>query len=155
MVYTSDQLHRANDGFYYGERGEWLVAYVMTRDSDPLDESNFRAIQDYLECANLETAIETSGHWAVGTIYHLLVPDSDESREILRDVTERLADYPVLDEGLYSEMEQDRVAQYWDSCGTWERLRLCKDCDESIFAARALSHELLERAPGVWDALRQ
>ena len=111
--------------------GDYVILSVH-RDSDCLDRSNWiraceilgaedynaehphygRTADDYPDRPNVYTF--RAGHWAVGWVEYLLVrydaPDSvlTEAREIVCS----LADYPVLDESHYSDMEHDEMADY-------------------------------------------
>jgi hypothetical protein len=49
--------------------------------------------------------VESFGHWAVGWIEYLTVPISAVSVSILEELTERVEDYPVLDDDDFSEEE--------------------------------------------------
>lgn len=104
--------HRQSNGAYFGDFPDWLVAYAIHRDSDALERSNFEELKERFLAVSPENeqwAIETSGHWLVGHIEHVIVaPDSDCER-IALEAKEDLEDYPILNEERYGEMEYAEV----------------------------------------------
>lgn len=98
---------------YWGERGEWLIVAGRSRDSEHIEESNFAAILAELGGESDTVAIERENHWAVGWVETLLVDPADTAMvERASALLERLADYPVLDEGDLSRREYDA---FWES----------------------------------------
>jgi len=87
----------------------WLVCPVnKTRDSDALDRSNFDKIERLLvdnDPNETEHTIASFNHWACGWFYLILVNPSSKSEEIVNNAIERLENYPILDEDLFSEYE--------------------------------------------------
>lgn len=146
---TLEEAHSV-DAAYYGDRPEWLIAYRITRDAAILDLANWEAMQTRLGDAP-EWTIERSGHWLVGWIDSLVVkPDSDAHR-LAEAMLEELADYPVLDDELFSDMETDATEKLWERMSLRERVDALKERGESIFAARCNAQALWDRAPLTYE----
>jgi hypothetical protein len=97
---------------YWGERGEWLVCTGRHRDSDALEESNFRVLLKRLGDESDTVAIERESHWAVGWVEHLLISPADAERvAIVETARDDLEQYPVLDDEDFSIVEHDR---FWE-----------------------------------------
>lgn len=83
------------------------VPVSRTRDSGPLDESNFEEAVRLLGGESDTVQIRRFGHWACGWYELLLVDPSDAAAvRIGGDIERRLEDYPVLNEEDYSTEEQ-------------------------------------------------
>ena len=82
----------------------------QSRDSDPLEESNYRVIfADLRERFGGAVADVRMGHWAVG--WHEAIIFDSSRADVVSAVLEwsrALADYPVADESDYSELEFER-----------------------------------------------
>lgn len=104
------------DGAYFGDRGDWFVAYAVHRDSDALERSNFRVLKRDLEARDPTgeaVAVERARHWAVGWIDYLLVdPACTPLVEQAAEWRRRLTDYPVADEMDWSELEYEELVEY-------------------------------------------
>lgn len=129
------------------------------RDSDALSRSNWQvACQQLAEAAGIDEvpfldggwgdpADDTppvyqwrAGHWAVGWVEYLMVrPDaSQEVIDAAEEIVSALADYPVLDESHWSELEWTEMCDYWARMSVRERAQVIKDsgAEVSLFAAR-------------------
>jgi hypothetical protein len=97
------------------DRQDWLVLGVMrTRDSGPLDESNFASALKSLGGESDTIEVHRFGHWGPGWFEIILLHPSRE-----RDGDEiegALADYPVLDDSDHSEREQEAANETWRHC---------------------------------------
>lgn len=113
-------LHQPSDFGWFG-RPEmfktWgLCGPSMTRDSSPLDESNFEVIcKDLEERFPDETERVHMSHWAVGWIDTLAVHVIEDGKptpafEALIEWRERLDEYPVADDDDYAEREAEYEA---------------------------------------------
>lgn len=128
-----------------------IVVVTRTRDSDALDRSNWQAARERLaKAAGLDTIPADdsaqpvydwrASHWACGWIEYLMVrPDAPEA--VLAEaqaIADELADYPILDEDAFSELEWQECADYWASLPVRERAdmirRYCPGV--SVFTAR-------------------
>lgn len=113
------------EGFYSSGVGR-------SRDSDALERSNFEAMLQLLEFVEEETpddcptcedgkeytrVIVRESHWAVGWVEWIAIHESDTAGlEIADNAAGRLADYPILDEALYWDLEWEDCRQVWEGC---------------------------------------
>lgn len=95
---------------YYG------AGVGQSRDSGALERANFQAMQNALKgCKGWQVVRE--GHWAVGWVEWIAI--SPRARKALAIADKLMAgyeDYPCLDEGLYSQIEDEDAAAIWESC---------------------------------------
>lgn len=94
------------------DRALWLVTPIShgTRDEDTLADSNYAVAEKQLTEASSFGEVGTRDDaWPGGVIETLLVraDDAPALRE-LQSIIRALADYPVLDESHYSELEYER-----------------------------------------------
>lgn len=128
-------------GAFLPDQSAWLVAPVgLNRDSDALEESNFHSALAVLGGESDTVQIHRFGHWACGWFEIIIIDPADAARVAEAEAIEpALADYPVINEGDWSEREWTRAADYWRSIGVRERVdwikRYCRK-SASIFAAR-------------------
>lgn len=149
-----------------------FIAATVHRDSNALDRANYDAIRAALVDKYYETMgaaadpgldddeestlIEWhAGHYAVGWIDTLCV-NVDAPREVLDllvEIHEGLADYPVVDEDLLFEYEHEEACDYWTNCCLAERYELVKGVPGvSVFAIR---HDEMPHYNGtVYDNVR-
>jgi hypothetical protein len=126
--------------------GDYLIL-SRHRDSDLLAESNWATA-----CASLGAIDHDSGDlptrpsvytfragsWAVGWIEYLLVrPDApaatlQEAGEIICT----LADYPILSDAHFSELEYRAASDIWQKSSITDRVRYLRQAGLRIFAAR-------------------
>ena len=92
----------------------WSVIYTHNRDSGLLDQSNASVIQAALKPFTVgddpDVVMESHSHWAVGHVdgFSLRVfrdGEITEAFKVYHKLTERMADYPILDEMDYSNRE--------------------------------------------------
>lgn len=141
--------------FLDDERQDWLVLGVaQTRDSDVLARCNFLVVSEILDDVDpdgVDHEIHRFGHWGPGWYEIIIVrPDSQAYREAV-DIEAALADYPVLCDSRYSEMELEEAREYWSSSCIRQRVRMISEhnngrngycgyfgCSDklSVFAAR-------------------
>ena len=95
---------------------EWAIFYTHHRDSDLLDQSNAEVIAEAMEKFTKgddpDVVFESHFHWAVGHVDGFSVRVYRRGRitkafRTWHQLQERLADYPVLDEGDYSAREYE------------------------------------------------
>lgn len=93
---------------------DWLVCpCTRNRDSGCLDNANFQATLNILGGESDTVEVHRFGHWACGWFEIVLL--SPERAEDLDSVTP--SDYPVLDDHLLSELENEEQLQCWPSYG--------------------------------------
>ena len=139
----------------------WFVGLGRTRDSDTLTRSNFevflKALRELPEvlvddtdnaAASYRTEREDwsevnsvfivpESHWACGWVDWIAIHPSNEAAIKLADeMLCAISDYPVLDEGHWSELETNEINEWWSKEPVRYRVEICRDCGESIFAAR-------------------
>ena len=93
---------------------DWAIIYTHNRDSRLLDQSNAavinKAMMSFSEGEDPDVVMESHSHWACGHIdgFSLRVFRNGEITEAFRkyhELSERIAEYPILDESDYSERE--------------------------------------------------
>jgi hypothetical protein len=94
----------------------WAIMYTHHRDSGLIDQSNAsvieKALQPFTEDDDPDVVFESHSHWAVGHIDGFSIQvyrngEITEAYRMYRDLQERIADYPVLDEDDYGQREFD------------------------------------------------
>lgn len=114
---------------------QWPDYYVFlgrNRDSSALDRANFdaglKAIGGELADKDKEdpnddgsalslVRIVRENHWAVGWVEWIAIHESAvEQLRIADDIATRLEDYPVVNEDLWSQYEQEEADLVWRDC---------------------------------------
>jgi hypothetical protein len=126
MKTLSQNTRAVGSSAYWGEHGEWFIAYAMHRESDCLTRSNFRCIEKQLRAlpAVKERAgddspiqIERFSHWAVGWCDYLIIhPECKPAIELADAIIESLDGYPVVNEDDWSELESEEAQTVWRDC---------------------------------------
>ena len=76
---------------------------------------------------DVNTVVRES-HWAAGWVEWIAIhQDDDEALEIADEVQARLADYPVISEDHWSELEWNEAADYWDGMSPREKVQTAMD----------------------------
>jgi hypothetical protein len=101
----------------------------QSRDSDAIERSNFATMLKDLGGESEVVTVVRESHWAVGWVEWIAIeadgtPESDKALQTADKNKGRLADYPVLDEGHWSELEWTEAADYWESLSPRERVRM-------------------------------
>ena len=126
-------------GYMLDDQQDWYVVPVSrTRDSDVLAESNFNAAIEILggERQNI-MEIHRFGHWGPGWFEIIIVnPRAGKTMKKAMSIETALADYPVLDDEDYHEREWDEMTEIWMQMRLPERIEICCETGNSIFAAR-------------------
>jgi hypothetical protein len=119
---------------------DWTIVYTHHRDSGLLDQSNAdviaEAMRSFSEGDDPDVVFESHHHWAVGHVdgFSIRVFEDGEITEAFRtyhELSERIADYPILDKQDYSEREYEatlenitnaawRLERNHDLPGGWE-----------------------------------
>lgn len=149
-------MGRPRDFSYWGDDDTfrtWALGPVVeTRDSDCLQRSNAAAIKAALAPFTDSWRVERCSHWAVGWVDHLsfrVFPgeppawatddtpgdcepgEVDEVIRVLVELSDRMEDYPALDESGWSELENEECWRFWSG----EFGRLLKDGNEETLQA--------------------
>lgn len=105
--------HRARD---ISSPDDWAIVSTHHRDSGLLDQSNAavieEALQPFTKGRNPDVVAEHHHHWAVGHVVGYSIRVFKRGRitkafRVYHALTERMADYPVLDEEDYSRRQYD------------------------------------------------
>ena len=99
------------------ERSKWFVMPVSrTRDSGPLDNSNFDCFLAGLGGESETVEVHRFGHWGPGWYEIILVsPDDEKALKEAYDMIRSLEHYPVLDDEDYSSREWDDFEESWNN----------------------------------------
>lgn len=106
-------------------REHWYVAPAsQTRDSGALNRVNFAAAVKLLGGESETVEVHRFGHWGPGWFEILLVNPADETAvKALQELTDRLENYPVLDEEELSSVEYDEAVSGWHNWGADDTAR--------------------------------
>lgn len=135
-----------------------------SRDSDPLERANFRAMLNALgfdesentpvngpfdKNYNVTRMIIRETHWAVGWVEWIAIHESDTAGlEIADRIAEELQDYPIIDESLHSEIEEEDCFEVWDNCfNKKERIEYLRD---NAYIIKGHFRELSKAVNGDW-----
>lgn len=103
---------------YLGEtwEGYYSAGIGQARDSDALGRANFQAMRNELkDCEGWQVVRE--GHWACGWVEWIAIEATAvRALEIASAIMERYADYPVIDEDLFSQVEDEECNTVWSEC---------------------------------------
>lgn len=124
---------------YFG--AEWSDYYSagvgQSRDSSSLERSNFICMLQELGGESETVIVVRESHWAVGWVEWIAIHESDgRALAIADEIASNLADYPVIDEDHWSNLEYDEICSYWAQMSVRERAEYCARAGLSIFAAR-------------------
>lgn len=119
-------------GICLPDRQNWLVAPVsQTRDSGPLDKSNFETALEMLGGESDTIEVHRFGHWGPGWFEIVLInPEAKELVKIGDEIEGSLENYPVLDESHYSRLEHEEYIKSWDF---WGRKEYCRGIRARLF----------------------
>ena len=111
-------------GAFLDDRQDWLVLGLMqTRDSGPLDKSNFAAALAILGGEGDECEVHRFGHWGPGWFEVIIVKPGTDVFDKAEDIERSLADYPVLDEEDHSSREWDEFCSDWNDYACRDMVR--------------------------------
>jgi hypothetical protein len=104
---------------YFGAK--WPEYYSsgvgQSRDSDSLERSNFTCMLRALGDESETIIVVRENHWAVGWAAWIAIHESDSrALAIADDIVAGLQDYPVIDEGHWSEVEHEDAQETWTNC---------------------------------------
>lgn len=123
-------------GAFLPDRQDWIVCPVIqTRDSGPLDRSNFRVVLADLGGESETVEVHRFGHWGPGW-YEIIIVHPDLADKV-EEWEAALSDYPVASDDDYSELEYEEASEYWARMSARDRLDAIKRSGArcSIFAA--------------------
>lgn len=123
---------------FVGQAPQGYCIYSQNRDSSILECTNFTVILEELGGENEHVEIVRHGHWACGWIEYIIV-DKQAPDSLLNtcvDILRALCNYPVMSDDRYSDAQYEAIYEHWDNLIMRDRIDLCVQCGESIFAAR-------------------
>jgi hypothetical protein len=104
---------------YFGETWpDYFSAGVgQSRDSDALERSNFRSMLKAIGGESETVIVVREGHWAVGWVEWIAIHESDtKALATASEIKDALADYPVINESDWGELEDEDAQQVWRDC---------------------------------------
>ena len=137
-------------GLGLSDQQNWLVAPVSkTRDSEAIERANFDATLRELGDESETIQVHRFGHWGPGWFEIILIDPADEARvKIAQEIEDALSDYPVVDDSLWSEYENEDCEQTWAHCyDASERLKYFR---EHSYTASSLTDLLKAIRGGDW-----
>lgn len=110
---------------YYGETYEdYYVGPGQHRDSEVLDRANFIAALEMLGGEHdPDVIVARAGHWGVGWVESILVHKDSDKVPVLEEIEKKIADYPVLDDDLYSKMQYEEFEESYESWAKDEAIK--------------------------------
>lgn len=99
----------------------YCASVGQSRDSDALERSNFEMTVKALGGeSDIVTTVRES-HWAVGWIEWIAIEadgslESDKALKEADEIADALADYPVLDDCHFSQLEDEEANETWRNC---------------------------------------
>ena len=119
-------------GLGLDDRQGWLVVPVSrTRDSGPLEESNYACTMKALREVDPEGNDHEDhrfGHWGPGWFEVIIVRPESKAHRVAQDIAAALADYPVLDDTDLSQREEETAGAIWRDCyNTRQRIKYIRE----------------------------
>ena len=105
-------------GLALPDQQNWFVAPVsQTRASEALSRANFAATLEALGGESDTIEVHRFGHWGPGWFEIIIIDPADSERvKIAEDIESGLADCPIVDEELFSRLEDEDCAATWENC---------------------------------------
>jgi hypothetical protein len=137
---------------YFG--AVWPATYVFlgqNRDSDSLTRSNFICALKAIGGESETVEVVRENDWAVGWVEWIAIHQDDSAAlKIADSVMDSLAEYPVVNEDHWTELQCNESTEYWQSLSVRDRAEYCARAGVSIFAAR---RDYIPQNDGILDAL--
>ena len=135
-------------GLNLPDHQNWLVFLGQNRDSHCLEQSNYSVAMAEFDRMDPEWDDHEDhrfNHWACGWLEVIIVRPDSPCFDKATEMSDSLADYPVLNEDDFSKREWEQMSEYWQSMDISERVDKCQKSGGSIFAARR------DDIPSDWD----
>lgn len=116
-------------GLGLDDQQDWLVCPCSTnRDADLLTRANWESQIEVLRKFDSDDwEIHRFGHWGPGWFEIVIVkPDTDAAKE-MQNIENGLADYPLIDDCKYSELEYEERCEVWSNASSQERKKWLRD----------------------------
>jgi hypothetical protein len=143
------------------EQQGWLVLdLIQTRDSGPLDQSNFATALITLGGEGEFVEVASFNHWGPGWFEIIIVdPSSDKHIKIAEEIESCLSEYPVLDDDDLEKREHEAENEGWEN---WAESDFCRaiEYDDGVdrigdltgYELLEIFRECCERANVYWEA---
>lgn len=110
-------------GLGCADRQDWLVApCTVDRDSGVHDTANWRAVTEILKETDpegLDHEAHRFRHWGPGWYEIVLIRPGTKCVQEAQKIEDRLADYPIVSEAVFSEVESEFQEAAWESMGAY------------------------------------
>lgn len=133
MTYSNLIQWTRPDSYMGATWEDWYSTGVgRSRESDALERANFDAMRAELEAlpeheidlgecgpdnGGLGLQVVREAHWAVGWVEWIAIHKTNtRALELADKIMGALVDYPVIDEQLWSQYEDEDCAQTWENC---------------------------------------
>lgn len=124
-------------GAFLRYQQDWLVVPVsQTRDSGCLERSNFQVAIEMLGGESEAVEVNRFGHWGPGWFEIIIVDPSSDKVRIVEQIESSLADYPVLDDEHFSNLEHETAHETWEQMSIRDRIYVCNRFGISFLKAR-------------------
>ena len=126
--------------------GDYCI-YSIHRDSTELENSNMDVIKETFK-DSLELDVFSASHWAVGWVEYFIVPANSSESDLIRaaKILASLEQYPVLDESHYSELQHNKIGEYWENMSISDRFEEAERDIEEGLNVFSLRHSIPEHA---------
>jgi hypothetical protein len=137
--WAARSLDKPDSFMYWGDLDLFNTVgqvYGVHRDSDLLNQSNWEVVHTMIAAAGLSESFPEyeANHWAVGWIKTLCICLTMEdgtlnvpALEFWDNILERKANYPVLDDDHYSNLEYTDLIEAIQNCYKWDIERAAGD----------------------------
>jgi len=137
-------------GLALPDRQDWLVGpCTLSRDSDAVSRANWQALLNLLRATDGDFEVHRFGHWACGWFELLLVRPGSAAETMAHDAESALADYPILDDELFSLEEHSDAIETWRAMRHRERRTLLRESGDNPRKCRNVNPP-----SSTWDRLR-
>ncbi len=116
-IMSAAEAERLKTLEYNEDRKNWLMASVSrTRDSGPLDRSNFECYLKELGGESETVEVHRFGHWGPGWYEIIIYMPDTKAEKVAYELDGALADYPILNEDHYSDVVWEEFIETWNNC---------------------------------------
>ena len=116
------------------EYPNYYIIYSKTRDSEALEKSNFDTIIKLFDENKIHYINPSFNHWLCGWVEVIMIHEKyvNDLNFAQEEIYNKLEDYPILDEGLFSEYEYEENTYYCNKCkkDTYHIEGICDICLE-------------------------
>jgi len=117
------------------EYEEYYIIYSKTRDSEAVEKSNFDTIIKLFEDNKIHYINPSFNHWLCGWVEVVMIHEKyvNDLQFAQKEIYDKLEEYPLLDEELYSEYEYEENIYYCNKCkkDTYHLEGVCDICQEA------------------------